>query len=329
MNCCSSRSQISASSHPAAAVSPASPDTLSIRRIARRYAGEQILVSPISWTSRHLELLGVSFQEPIPAPSNTNLEFPQGHDGSLYVKEYLRAWWKFSCRLHNIQRLLAAPECPLYPRAGGTLHFDRLKKKLYCTFLYHQSKENVSSASGWPVAAYADLGELESLRKDTLRCYTTARFNPPGQAIWHRKWKRLNPPEPLHDPYIVALLIAVAQKQRNQLYKAGSVQQCKGKFFSPQVVCSLKSKECLYLYTADISSSLLDMFDDSSISPPTPISTSIEIRTIPISPPQTLRARLLTLLCPSLSAMDTNQNLDGEAPNLSMPTTGGHIDPDQ
>ncbi|KAL7946514.1 hypothetical protein V8C42DRAFT_320876, partial [Trichoderma barbatum] len=196
-----------------------------------------------------------------------------------------------------------------------------MKKKLNCTLIYYQNEEDNSNAPKWPLAAYADLGELESLRKDTLRCYRTARHNPPGQAIWQHKWKRLNPPEPLHDPYIVALLIAIAQQKRQHMCKASSLQEAQGEFFSSQVLCSFKSKECLYLYTANISSLLLDMFDDSSISPPTPIYTSINIHAVPILPPQTLRARLLTLLWPALSTRNIKRSLDDEALDLSQPAT--------
>ncbi|UKZ55190.1 hypothetical protein TrVGV298_009007 [Trichoderma virens] len=107
------------------------------------------------------------------------------------------------------------------------------------------------------------------------------------------------------------------------------MQEAEGGFFSSQVLCSFKSKDYLYLYTASISSFLLDMFDDSSISPPTPICTSVEVHEVPISPPQTLRARLLTLLCPSMSTPDIKRNLDNKAPDTSLPTTVGCINLDQ
>ncbi|KAL6866664.1 hypothetical protein J3F83DRAFT_117833 [Trichoderma novae-zelandiae] len=217
MDVCPSPPQISASASDTAPVaSPASPastassDALSIRQIARLYARERILISPISWTGRHVELLGCSFEEPIPASSNTSIEFPPEHDGSVCVKSYLRDWWRYGVRLRALPRILALPECPLRPCRGGMLYFDRLKKELKCTFLHYRDRAPFSNARSWPVAAYADLEFIESLRIDTIQPYTTTQYNPPGEAIFLRKWKKLEPPNPLRDPYVVALLIAVA-----------------------------------------------------------------------------------------------------------------------
>lgn len=47
------------------------PDALSIFGIARRYCRERILVRPLRWASRHLELLRISFGEPSLAPSTS------------------------------------------------------------------------------------------------------------------------------------------------------------------------------------------------------------------------------------------------------------------
>ncbi|KAL7794504.1 hypothetical protein V8C37DRAFT_375800, partial [Trichoderma ceciliae] len=325
MNCCSSLPRISA---PASTQTPpTSSDILSIRQIARLYAGEQIIVSPITWTGRHIELLRCSFTDPIFLSSNTELKFPPEHDGHAYVKGYLRSWMKYTYRQKSLQRLLTAPECPLRSRPSVALRFDRISKKLPCTLFYYQGEGNALMVPEQPVAAYTDLGELENMRKDTLRCYKATRHNPLCDTIWQNRWKRLNPPQPLHDPYIIALLIAVAQEKQNHLYKANFMPEPHPKFFSSQVLCSFKSKEYLHLYTANISSSLLDMFDNSSVSPPAPISIPIQIRAIPILPEHTLRARLLGLLCPSYLPKKAKRNLDDKTPNLSRPMKVGRFDP--
>lgn len=329
MNCCSSRSQISAPALiPTQTVSKSS-DPLSIWQIARLHPRERILVAPITWTSRHLELLGCSFQDAVAAPPNTELDLPVGNDGYPYVKEYLRSWIKYTYRQSNIQRLLTMPECPLSCRPGVILRFDRISTKLRCALLYSRDGMRGSMVRGQPVAAYIDLGELERLRKDTLRCYLPRQYNPLCYTIWDNRWKKLDPPEPLHDPYIFALLIAVAQEKQKHMQEANSTPESQINFVSSQVLCSFKSKEYLRLYTAIIPSSLLDMFHDPSWSPPSPFSVSIRIYAVPISPEPTLRARLLGLLCSSHIPLGRKRSLDDDSSDLSPPSKRGRIDSNQ
>lgn len=70
------------------------------------------------------------------------------------------------------------------------------------------------------------------MRKDTLRCFRATRYSPLCDTIWQNRWKKLNPSEPLHDPYIVALLIAVAQEKRRHLHEADFTLERQNTFFS-------------------------------------------------------------------------------------------------
>lgn len=58
----------------------------------------------------------------------------------------------------------------------------------------------------------------------------------------------------------------------------------------------------MYLYQANIPSSLLDMFDDANAPPSAPPSVSVQVITISYAPLATLRARLLELLLPETLA---------------------------
>ncbi|KAL6809500.1 hypothetical protein GGI42DRAFT_340613 [Trichoderma sp. SZMC 28013] len=217
----------------------------------------------------------------------------------------------------------------IHLRSGVTLRFDRVCQKLRCALLYSPGGMHASMVRGQPVAAYIDLGELERLRKDTLRCYLPRQYNPLCYTIWDNRWKKLDPPEPLHDPYIFALLIAVAQEKRKHLQEANFTPEPQTNFVSSQVLCSFKSKEHLRLYTANIPSSLLEMFNDPSWSPPSPFSVSIQIYVVPISPEHTLRARLLRLLCSSHIPHGRKRSLDDDSSDLSPPTKLGRIDSNQ
>jgi hypothetical protein len=92
----------------------------------------------------------------------------------------------------------------------------RAVKRLPCKY-FHLRKpggELAPSESKLPIAAYMDRDNVQHRRGETLRQFTSRRSNAPFNAIWRSKWKKIDPTEPLHDPYIVALLIAMAQQQR-------------------------------------------------------------------------------------------------------------------
>lgn len=72
-----------------------------------------------------------------------------------------------------------------------------------------------------PRVAYLDFSELGARRARKLdeqvgarRCW---RYNPPCKALMRYWLRRLTPQDPLRDPYIAALLIAMAQAQRATL----------------------------------------------------------------------------------------------------------------
>lgn len=153
MDCCSSRSQTSTPAPTQA--SPVPPDSLSIRSIARLYVGEEILDALISWMDRQLELLVCSLSDPVIAPPDTELEYPPRHDGYKWVKEYLRPHLGMQINGFLSPSLLLCRNARCVPgssaaldwaillltllfQAGGVLHFNDIKKRLYCSVLYLQ-----------------------------------------------------------------------------------------------------------------------------------------------------------------------------------------------
>jgi len=71
------------------------------------------------------------------------------------------------------------------------------------------------AGSAVPVAAHIDHGHIAYLRQKKLPCFDDVyfKYSRPVDNILAIKEKRLVPENQLHDPYLVALFIALAQRQ--------------------------------------------------------------------------------------------------------------------
>lgn len=69
----------------------------------------------------------------------------------------------------------------------------------------------------YPIGAYIDRGRVEELRKESLKFHVCNPQNAPVYSILSHKLERLRPANPFKDPYIAALLIAIAQERRSVL----------------------------------------------------------------------------------------------------------------
>ena len=97
-----------------------SPAALSVFELARINCRERLLVPPIQWTGRHVELLQCSFEEPGPAPQSENSDFPIPE----YRYKNVKSFWKhreYPWREGMIEGILADPECPLKRRLVSLL----------------------------------------------------------------------------------------------------------------------------------------------------------------------------------------------------------------
>ncbi|KND92959.1 hypothetical protein TOPH_02077 [Tolypocladium ophioglossoides CBS 100239] len=157
---------------------------------------------------------GCSFSDPRPAPPTAaQSNFTSAHNGTEYLDRFF--FFKtgsFSFRETSIRSLLAAPECPLECRTNLYLSLDGCRLvTLPCTaFFLRDESESESAMLARPIAAHIDRGHISFLRSKAMRPWACGS-NPPVDAIHRIKWKNLVPTEPLHDPYIAALLIALAR----------------------------------------------------------------------------------------------------------------------
>jgi hypothetical protein len=66
----------------------------------------------------------------------------------------------------------------------------------------------------YPVCAYIDSGRIEERRKESLHLRLCSPQNAPVYAMLCQKLNNLRPVNPLKEPYIAALLVALAQNRR-------------------------------------------------------------------------------------------------------------------
>ncbi|KAL6882524.1 hypothetical protein HDV57DRAFT_517498 [Trichoderma longibrachiatum] len=310
----------SSSSSPSSTSESSPQASLSLYGIARRYCREEILVTPLRWTGRHLELLQCSFDEPLPEPttaaaySTTEADFSEQRSGTPHLEDFFRYYYKAAFREQGIRLLLTRDGCPLIAYDSIRLYFNGcVAKRMECVCLCLRGDDQEALEYRRPVAGFIDRSHIELMRKETIG-YRSRHYNPPILRLYNKKWRKINPPEPLYDPYIVALLIGVAQQKRRHIRETNPDEETvKGMVFS-QVLSTFYSKGqskvigeeaymgWMYLYQANIPSSLLDMFDDANAPPSAPPSVSVQVITISYAPLATLRARLLELLLPETLA---------------------------
>lgn len=97
-----------------ASASPApSAAALSVNQLTRLHCRERLLVAPLFWTSRHLELLQCSFGDPSPAPPTARSDFTGPGSGLRFIRRMF-AVWKVCTRENGMRNILAYSDCPLY-----------------------------------------------------------------------------------------------------------------------------------------------------------------------------------------------------------------------
>ncbi|KAM4060565.1 hypothetical protein HRG_014276 [Hirsutella rhossiliensis] len=277
---------------PSPSFDPSAP--LSILQLTRRHCRERLLVPPIRWTDRHLELLRCSFGDPSFASSTVTPPVLPGKQGVRCMRRAFEQYrWELPSRDNGICCLLVL-DGHFRDRENLRFFFNRRHvQTLQCNVFFEA--EHDPGALPPIIAAYADHERIDDLRKDLLRPPIRVPWRASSSALFTLKLRKITPKDCLHDPYIVALLIAVAQENR---LRAGIETEPDSSVFQPQVLVSSRDKEYMHLYRARISSSFLRSLDDPAVAPSEPIAISVQITTVPYKPYQSLLGRLTALLLP-------------------------------
>ncbi|EQK99753.1 hypothetical protein G6O67_005602 [Ophiocordyceps sinensis] len=260
-------------------------DRLSLYQRARRYPRSRIIVEPLLWTKLQLDLLQCTFTGPHPAPPVImELDNPAHED--IY-KDFA---WSFSRpRPRDRPDAMRAIFCSFggLLRPLNDLYFAFGSRDLLLSCLAFVVRREISS--GPVAAAYIDHRQLVRLRarKKTYE-YAGRQRHTLGLCLGNET------NEQFQEPYIVALLIAVAQSQWWFIVKSGLESQASS--IKPMVFFSTDDKESLYLYSATVSSAFISMFDNPRVPPTAPQPLHIQITKIPCKPFETLRNRMYALV---------------------------------
>jgi hypothetical protein len=76
-------------SFPSISSASSIPDAASLYGITRRHGRESILVPPLLWTNRHLELLQISFDDPSPAPTINRTDCYRRRDVTAFEQKII------------------------------------------------------------------------------------------------------------------------------------------------------------------------------------------------------------------------------------------------
>lgn len=155
-----------------------------------------------------------------------------------------------------------------------------------------------SIGSAAPSLAYVDLCNLATQREERIYCTPRLkRWNRPVSILRSKKLDQHTPSNDAEDPYIMAILIALAREQRRKQQKDGARTGTASHNVSLIAVRGIPPRT-LFFYTARIPTSFLDKLDrPAQFSPSCPVLVSYRpVSLIGSKAPEELRTRLCCLL---------------------------------
>ncbi|RDA91047.1 hypothetical protein CP533_6115 [Ophiocordyceps camponoti-saundersi (nom. inval.)] len=286
----------------------ANAEALSLYESARRQPRKRILVEPLLWTRLHLEILSCSFGDCRPAPpAMMQLPSPEEPREDACLRQDFERYFLGPSILcgtvkETIMRgLLCLKPSPLSSCRDLYLHLGGNRSVILpCT--YYRLGDQI------PLAAHVDLGRILALRRARLGVPMLKRNSIATNNLSKLKIRSVTPPEPLHDPYLVALLIALGQLQWMALGRP-KPQQAAG--VTPKLLFSTADCSYIYILSANISSSLINFFHHPAVKPAAADPLTVRISSVPYKPVDTLRGRLMALLLSttSIEELDKAENL--------------------
>lgn len=287
-------------SDPPSPISHRVAENGSIYSIIRRNSRRALYVEPIAWTSDHLQSLNCSFNRQRLSrkgreyiQDNTSEEPEDGTTGSpenaARLKWQLTQVSTLTVKKYAIKEILEAYS--IRPQGSEDLSFR----------FNHQNVANLPTdgvfMSSDPLSsiAFVTFDTIKSLRESYIRPKKTT--NIPILNKTRSKLRLLEPRDRAEDPYLVAVLIALAQTQRRQQQPSQLVNTTTNNAWSridrqtdsnggkmPSEVQSFKVKvlaipgtraKHFYVYTATIPTEFLDKFEEPlRYTPSSPISVS-------------------------------------------------------
>ncbi|PWY71768.1 hypothetical protein BO94DRAFT_589836 [Aspergillus sclerotioniger CBS 115572] len=220
---------------------PALPTITSIHGLLRDNHRERLYVPPICWTARQPRLLGYYF-------ARDKVLVEKGDPPSKLVVQNLRDQRPlYKNPIHAIAQLLRP----------GTLAAKQLDvaNLLRPYSLFRLAPDSLPFYFGQRIAAPIPIDALNVCRP------RGGRANKPVQNIHQKRLRSLEPRNPAEDPYIISILIALAQAQRQQTDTPKSTSRS----FQVTVLATVGIlADGVYVYTATTPTEFLDRLDAPS-----------------------------------------------------------------
>ncbi|KAM0433330.1 hypothetical protein ACHAPT_004206 [Fusarium lateritium] len=250
------------------------PRPASIRDIIRQNPRERLLVQPLEWTARHLELLNCSFEEEQDETTSKNEEDVEGLEAKESGnKKPVDRWARSAERLATSEMKTAAIR-KLLAEIDGPLKFLR-PFGYFCFGLEHEFRLHgavfAERARGTqtPIFAFMQRGMIGIQREGVFSLPRPRRPNPPAEFIRKLRLKQLEPSDPWHDPYILAVLVGLAQSQSQSRHLLDSTGHGDA-FKTCAVLVDETNTDMMGFYTATISAEFLSKFEYPDVKPNLP-----------------------------------------------------------
>ncbi|KAK4238208.1 hypothetical protein C8A03DRAFT_33814 [Achaetomium macrosporum] len=272
--------------------------SLSINQLVARHARERLLVRPVRWTDRRLSLLRCRFHsqgeggraEGMP----TAYLKPETSDSdserqTLYL-EHTDNFWDRSRSIDELLGLVSEHRTLNRKYLGSVaLYFNQQP----CAKFAYKDREIITAQPGRKRIRFALFDMSEPLRQRFQHFKPPWPKNEPVAEHKRRLRKRLAPRDRYRDPYLVAVIIALAQKKRHEAPQQASPPRG----FTVRLLILDRDKTSVFQYVAHVQGSFLDMFDHPATQPPSGNpGLDVHCWEIPSSPGSTFAHRLVWAL---------------------------------
>ncbi|KAL3602322.1 hypothetical protein FPOAC2_06626 [Fusarium poae] len=271
----------------------------SLHDIIRQHPRERLLVQPLEWIQMHIELLKCSFidesTEKISETSETSTSEASGS------KKTVDRDARTAERLATSEMKNAAIK-KLISEDGGPLRFQR-PFGYFCFGKKHEYRLHGavfsmrSSGSLAPVFAFLQKGMIRIQREGVFQPPRPRRSNPPAEMLRKMRLKLLEPEDQWRDPYILAVLIGLAQSQAEDKSSHQTRFRQNHVFKTCAVYVDEENSEFMYFYNGQMSLAFLSKFEypQTLHKPAGAISSELSIRMkkLTFKPYSTLKSRLL------------------------------------
>lgn len=251
------------------------PEPGSINALMRAHPRIRLYVPSIAWLSSHqLRLLGCHFvRRPIVAAPGEQSNHRQ-HNLSwqkqvelIRAARYLRKPSIHTSNTAVVRGLLQIYDYATIPYENLPLRFGgRIVDKVWVDSLFSSDPRTAH-----PTFAHIHYETLQRHRRRHVNSSRKRRFNLPIEQLERAKLRRLQPLQEEEDPYIIAILIAMAQEQQCLSSPApicdpsSHGQHRVQTFFKVNLIASQDTDSpCLWIYKASIPSTFLDRLDEPS-----------------------------------------------------------------